>query len=131
MAAADRIMTGLDRRKRAGGRSAEEKNRSRRSRKADAEESRRRTVELQYPARKKAKRRKRKIVIILFEVLILLSVIIFAAYSYVDKRLSGMSRLDWNPDEIKNIEISEEKQEQMKGYWTIAFWCGQPEFISG
>lgn len=31
-----------------------------------------------------------------------------------------MSRLDWNPDEIKNIEISEEKQEQMKGYWTIA-----------
>ena len=72
------------------------------------------------PARKKAKRRKRKIVIILFEVLILLSVIIFAAYSYVDKRLSGMSRLDWNPDEIKNIEISEEKQEQMKGYWTIA-----------
>ena len=92
MAAADRIMTGLDRRKRAGGRSAEEKNRSRRSRKADAEESRRRTVEFT----------------------------IFAAYSYVDKRLSGMSRLDWNPDEIKNIEISEEKQEQMKGYWTIA-----------
>lgn len=72
------------------------------------------------PARKKAKKRKRKIVIILFEVLILLSVIAFAAYSYVDKRLSGMSRLQWNPDEIKNIEISQEKQEQMKGYWTIA-----------
>ena len=52
--------------------------------------------------------------------LILLSVIAFAAYSYVDKRLSGMSRLQWNPDEIKNIEISQEKQEQMKGYWTIA-----------
>lgn len=96
------------------------KNRSRRSRKADAEESRRRTVEFTVPLPEKGKRRKRKIVIILFEVLILLSVIIFAAYSYVDKRLSGMSRLDWNPDEIKNIEISEEKQEQMKGYWTIA-----------
>lgn len=72
------------------------------------------------PARKKAKRRKRKIIIILFEVLILLSVIAFAAYSYVDKRLSGMSRLQWDPNEIKNFEISQEKQEQMKGYWTIA-----------
>ena len=31
-----------------------------------------------------------------------------------------MQRLPWNPDEIKNVEISEEKQEQMSGYWTIA-----------
>lgn len=120
MAAADRIMTGLDRRKRAGGRSAEEKNRSRRSRKQTQRRAGEGQWNLQYLCQKKAKRRKRKIVIILFEVLIFLSVIIFAAYSYVDKRLSGMSRLDWNPDEIKNIEISEEKQEQMKGYWTIA-----------
>lgn len=72
------------------------------------------------PAKKRAKKRKRKIIIILFEVVILLSVIAFAAYSYVDKRLGDMSRLQWDPDEIKNIEISEEKQEQMKGYWTIA-----------
>ena len=79
MAAADRIMTGLDRRKRAGGRSAEEKNRSRRSRKADAEEPRR-TVEFTVPLPEKRQKEERKIVIILFEVLILLSVIIFAAY---------------------------------------------------
>lgn len=72
------------------------------------------------PARKRAKRRKRKIIIILFETLILLSVVAFAAYSYVDKRLSDMSRLKWDPDEIKNVEISQEKQDQMKGYWTIA-----------
>ncbi len=34
--------------------------------------------------------------------------------------LDLMQRLPWNPDEIKNVEISEEKQEQMSGYWTIA-----------
>ena len=133
MAAADRIMTGLDRRKRAGGRSAEEKNRSRRSRKADAEEEPEKDSGIySTPARKKAKRRKKKDCNYSFEVLILLSVIIFAAYSYVDKRLSGMSRLDWNPDEIKNIEISEEKQGADEGLLdNRRFWCGQPEFISG
>ena len=60
MAAADRIMTGLDRRKRAGGRSAEEKNRSRRSRKADAEESRRRTVEFTVPLPEKRQKEEKE-----------------------------------------------------------------------
>lgn len=59
-AAADRIMTGLDRRKRAGGRSAEEKNRSRRSRKADAEESRRRTVEFTVPLPEKRQKEEKE-----------------------------------------------------------------------
>ena len=27
---------------------------------------------------------------------------------------------NWNPDDLINLEISEEKQEQMEGYWTIA-----------
>ncbi len=35
-------------------------------------------------------------------------------------RLDLMQRLPWKADEIKNVEISEEKQEQMSGYWTIA-----------
>lgn len=119
-----------DHRQNYGGRGQEkESRRQNRSRKAEQQENkksrRKENTEknsgiYSTPARKKAKRKKRKIIIILFEVLILLSVIVFAAYSYVDKRLSGMSRLEWNPDEIKNVEISEEKQEQMKGYWTIA-----------
>ena len=56
---------------------------------------------LQYPCQRKGKRRKRKIVIIPFEVLILLSVIILQHILTWTSWLSGMSRLDWNPDEIK------------------------------
>lgn len=74
----------------------------------------------QAPAWKKARKKKRKILIIIFEVIILLSVIAFAAYSYVDSKFSGIHKLEWNPEENKNVYISEDKQEQMKGYWTIA-----------
>lgn len=74
----------------------------------------------QTPEWKRAKKKKRKILIILFEVIILLSVIAYAAYSYVDSKFSGIHKLEWNPEENKNIYISEDKQEQMKGYWTIA-----------
>lgn len=72
------------------------------------------------PAQKKAQKRKRKILIILLEFIILVSVILFAAYSYLSNGMKSMERLPWNPREIKNPEISQEKQEQMKGYWTIA-----------
>lgn len=72
------------------------------------------------PGKRKAKKRRWKIRVILFEVLILLSVLAFAAYTYVNGRLLQMQRLPWDPDEIKNVDISEEKQEQMKGYWTVA-----------
>ena len=50
----------------------------------------------------------------------LIGILCFAGYSYINSRLDLMQRLPWNPDEIKNVEISEEKQEQMSGYWTIA-----------
>lgn len=50
----------------------------------------------------------------------LIGILCFAGYSYISSRLDLMQRLPWNPDEIKNVEISEEKQEQMSGYWTIA-----------
>lgn len=72
------------------------------------------------PAQKKAQKRKRKILIILLEFIILVSVVVFAAYSYLSNGMRSMERLPWNPGEIKNPEISQEKQEQMKGYWTIA-----------
>ncbi len=68
----------------------------------------------------KQKNKKRKIRIILLELVLLLGVLAFAGYSYVSSRLDLMTRLPWNPDDIKNPEISLEKQEQMEGYWTIA-----------
>lgn len=74
------------------------------------------------PAQKKAQKKKRRIIIILIEILILISVLVFAAYSYLNKSMNMIQRLPWNPGDIKNVEISEEKQEQMKGYWTIAIF---------
>lgn len=70
--------------------------------------------------RKRNKKRKRRILIILVELLILLSVLVFAGYSYLTSHLDLMTKLPWDPDKIKNEEISLEKQEQMEGYWTIA-----------
>jgi len=73
------------------------------------------------PAKLKARRKKkRKIWFILLESVVLIGILCFAGYSYISSRLDLMQRLPWNPDEIKNVEISEEKQEQMSGYWTIA-----------
>lgn len=73
------------------------------------------------PVKLKARRKKkRKIWFILLEIAVLIGILCFAGYSYISSRLDLMQRLPWNPDEIKNVEISEEKQEQMSGYWTIA-----------
>ena len=69
--------------------------------------------------RRKSKK-KTKIVVIILELVVLLGLLTFTAYSYLNQKLNMMQRLPWNPDEIKNVEISEAKQEQMKGYWTIA-----------
>ena len=74
------------------------------------------------PAKKKAKKRKRRIKIIILEVIVLIGILVFAGYSYVNSRLEMVQRLPWDPDEVKNLEISEEKQEQMLGYWTIAIF---------
>lgn len=73
------------------------------------------------PVKLKARRKKkRKIWFILLESVMLIGILCFVGYSYISSRLDLMQRLPWNPDEIKNVEISEEKQEQMSGYWTIA-----------
>ena len=73
------------------------------------------------PVKLKARRKKkRKIWFILLESVMMIGILCFAGYSYISSRLDLMQRLPWNPDEIKNVEISEEKQEQMSGYWTIA-----------
>ncbi len=72
-------------------------------------------------ARKKKKRKKR-IWIVFFEIIAMLGILCFAGYMYVSSRFDLMQRLPWDPDDIKNIDISEEKQEQMSGYWTIAIF---------
>ena len=69
---------------------------------------------------KARRKKKRKIWFIILESVMLIGILCFAGYSYISSRLDLMQRLPWNPDEIKNVEISEEKQEQMSGYWTIA-----------
>lgn len=75
------------------------------------------------PVKLKARRKKkRKIWIIFFEIITMLAIICFAGYMYVSSKFDLMQRLPWNPEDIKNIDISEEKQEQMSGYWTIAIF---------
>ena len=75
------------------------------------------------PVKVKARRKKkRKIWFIILELVVLLGILCFAGYTYISSRLDLMQRLPWNPDDIKNVEISEEKQEQMSGYWTIAIF---------
>lgn len=71
---------------------------------------------------KEKAKRKWKIRVILFEMALLLSVLLFAGYTYVNGRFREMQNLPWNPEEIRNVGISEEKQEQMKGYWDIAIF---------
>ena len=75
------------------------------------------------PVKLKARRRKkRKVWFIFLELVVLIGILCFAGYTYISSRLELMQRLPWNPDDIKNVEISEEKQEQMSGYWTIAIF---------
>lgn len=72
--------------------------------------------------KRRNKKRKRRILILLTELVIFLSVLAFAGYSYLTSHLDLMTKLPWDPDKIKNEEISLEKQEQMEGYWTIAIF---------
>ena len=73
--------------------------------------------------RKQEKRRKkRRIRIILLELVALVAILVFAGYTYVTSQLDMMTKLPWDPDKIRNGEISMEKQEQMEGYWTIAIF---------
>lgn len=73
-------------------------------------------------AKKKAKKKRRKIAVIILELFLLLGVLAFAGYTYLDIKWKGLTQRaeDWNPEELINLDISEEKQEQMEGYWTIA-----------
>ena len=68
------------------------------------------------------RRKKRRIRIILLELVALVAILVFAGYTYVTSQLDMMTKLPWDPDKIRNGEISMEKQEQMEGYWTIAIF---------
>lgn len=97
--------------------------RSRNSRRAKAETAAAHQTGAVPGLRGKEKaKRKWKIRVILFEITLLLSVLLFAGYSYVNGRFSEMQNLPWNPEEIRNVGISAEKQEQMEGYWDIAIF---------
>lgn len=73
-------------------------------------------------AKKKVKKRRRRILSAVAAFLFLLVGTAFAGYTYLDIKWKGLTQRDenWNPDELINLDISEEKQEQMQGYWTIA-----------
>ncbi len=73
-------------------------------------------------AKKKAKKKRRRIALVTLWILLLLGTAAFAGYKYLDIKWKGLTQRDenWNPDDLINLEISEEKQEQMEGYWTIA-----------
>lgn len=73
-------------------------------------------------AKKKAKKKRRKIAVIILWIVLLLGTAVFAGYKYLDIKWKGLTQRDenWNPEDLINLEISEEKQEQMEGYWTIA-----------
>lgn len=73
-------------------------------------------------AKRKAKKKRRKIAGAVLGFFLILGIVAFAGYTYLDVKWKGLTQRDedWNPDELINLDISEEKQEQMEGYWTIA-----------
>lgn len=73
-------------------------------------------------AKKKAQKKRRKIATVILGIFLFLGIAAFAGYTYLDIKWKGLTQRaeDWNPDELINLDISEEKQEQMEGYWTIA-----------
>lgn len=73
-------------------------------------------------AKRKAKKKRRKIAGVILGFFLVFGIVAFAGYTYLDVKWKGLTQRDedWNPDELINLDISEEKQEQMEGYWTIA-----------
>ena len=72
--------------------------------------------------RQEKRKKKRNIRMILMELVVLVGILLFAGYTYVTSQLDMMTKLPWDPNKIRNEEISLEKQEQMQGYWTIAIF---------
>ena len=66
------------------------------------------------------KRKKHKLILIAVEVLVFLGIVAFLIYSYLKSSMDLIQRLPFDEQQVMNLELTEEKQEQMKGYWTIA-----------
>ncbi len=70
--------------------------------------------------RRKSARRK-KYIIIAAEILVIIMMVLGGAFWYVyHKTFGSMQKIEFDEDQVKNLSLSEEQIEEMKGYMTIA-----------
>ena len=74
-----------------------------------------------YRRRKKKNRRKKIILGAVLAVFLVIIALGFGVYKYFDKKVEGMDQVDFKVPEVQNVNLSEEKREQMeKGFLTVA-----------
>lgn len=70
--------------------------------------------------RRKSARRK-KYIIIAAEILVILMMVLGGVFWYVyHKTFGSMQKIEFDEDQVKNLSLSEEQIEEMKGYMTVA-----------
>lgn len=66
-----------------------------------------------------AKKRKRRLLLAEIAALLILIVVAIGCYFY-QKTFGSLQKIEFNEEEVKNLDLSEEQLEVMKGYWNVA-----------
>lgn len=82
--------------------------------------------------RKRRPDKKKRIMIIAAEVLILLVLVVGAAGWYIYERTFGaLQKIDFNEEEVQNVNLTDDQIEGMKGYLTIACFGVDSRSVGG
>lgn len=74
-----------------------------------------------YRRRKKKSQKKKIIIAVVIALLLVIAAAGFGVYKYFDNKVESMDPGDFNKTEVQNLNISEEKRDQMeKGFLTVA-----------
>lgn len=74
-----------------------------------------------YRRRKKKNKAKKIILIVILVLFAVLAAAGFGIYKYFDNKVENMDQVDFKVPEVQNVNLSEEKREQMeKGFMTVA-----------
>lgn len=76
--------------------------------------------------------KKKKSRILIAEVLILIALIITAIVCYFyQKTFGSLQKVEFNEDEVMNLDLSDEQLEVMKGYWNVACFGVDSRLVNG
>jgi len=74
-----------------------------------------------YRRRKKKNKTKKIVLGVILGLLVVLAAVGFGVYKYFDNKVENMDQVDFKVPEVENVNITEEKREQMeKGFMTVA-----------